>query len=261
MQNALSDLRNVERKQKELLILQLLILGILTTAVIVLSLLEQRFLTLFFLGLLAVLFCLYILDKEKELKRVNHSLIEEQLKNIEEEIRVASFRDKLSEMKFLYRIARVAVASMDTQKKLDKIFATSILMVHADRGSIMLVDENRKQFVFACAHGLDPAWIQNARQNTREGVAGWVLEHRSPLLLNGEANIEKFVNLIEKHANIGSSISAPIKIRGKVVGIFNVSYLRGSGKTFTDHDLRRISIITHYLSVTLQQSLMPPLRS
>ncbi|MBI4714475.1 MAG: hypothetical protein HY760_00755, partial [Nitrospirae bacterium] len=47
------EFQNLEKKKRELTLLQFLILGLLTGAVIVLSLMEQKFLTLFFLGLLS----------------------------------------------------------------------------------------------------------------------------------------------------------------------------------------------------------------
>jgi uncharacterized membrane protein YoaK (UPF0700 family) len=70
----IKELQDIEKKRWELLSLEIVILVFLTGAVIVLSVLEQKFLTLFFLGLLAVLFSVYIISKQKELKRLNTTL-------------------------------------------------------------------------------------------------------------------------------------------------------------------------------------------
>ena len=109
MEEYVKELKTIEKKRWELLSLELLILGFLTSAVIVLSILEQKYLTLFFLGLLTTLFSIYIINKEKEFKRLNANLTEEQFKNIEERIRSASVKERLNEVVLLYKVGRIGL--------------------------------------------------------------------------------------------------------------------------------------------------------
>ena len=117
MSKPLKDLKSIEKKRWELLSLEILVLSFLTASVIILSLLDQKYLILFFLILLTTLFSAYIINKQRELKKLDAELTEEQLRNIEEKMRTASLQERLKEVTILYRVGRITVSSLTLQKK------------------------------------------------------------------------------------------------------------------------------------------------
>lgn len=262
MDNYIKDLQFIEKKRRELLSLEIIILAFLTTAVIVLSILEQKFMTLFFLGLLTTLFSIYIINKEKELKRLNTDLTGEQFKNIEERIRSASLKERLSEVVLLYRVGRTSVSQLTLQRKLDKILSLAFNLVKADRASIMLPNEKAGNFIIASSIGIDMSLVRTSPQKIEEGVAGWVYKNKTPIILSGKVDNRRFKNFIEKAAQINSAISLPIKLKGRVIGVLNLSYLKGTERMFTEHDLRILSLFSRYISAAIehtQLSLNKPL--
>lgn len=250
----IKELQAIEKKRLELLSLEIIILVFLTTAVIVLSVLEQKFLTLFFLGLLTALFSIYIISKERELKKLNITLTDEQFKNIEERIRTASLKERLSEVVMLYRVGRISVAQLSIQRKLDKILSLAFKLVKADRASIMLPNEKAGFFIIASSIGLDMDLAKINPQKIGEGVAGWVFENKTPLILSGKIEDNRFKNFVKKTTEINSAISLPIKIKGRVIGILNLSYLRASERTFTERDLRMLSLFARYVSTAIEHT-------
>ena len=259
---SLKELKKIEKKRWELLSLELLILSFLTVSVIILSLLEQKYLTLFFLIILTTLFSAYIINKQRELKKLNADLTEEQFRNIEEWMRAASLQEKLKEVTLLYRVGRITVSSLTLQKKLDKMLRLAYSMVKAHRGSIMLINERMGNFVVASSIGIYPDITGAPPQRIDEGVAGWVYKHRTPLILSGRVKDNRFNNFKEKSEDISSAICLPIKLKGKVIGVLNLNYLDEQGKVFNEHDLRLLSIFARYISTTREQtqiSLKKPL--
>lgn len=254
MDQYIKELHIIEKKRWELLSLEIVILVFLTASVIVLSILEQKFLTLFFLVLLTSLFSVYIISKEKELKRLNSNLTEEQFKNIEERIRSASFKERLSEVVVLYRVGRISVSQLTLQRKLDKILSLASDLVQADRASIMLPNEKGGIFIIASSIGLDMGLVKKNPQRIGEGVAGWVFENKTPLILSGRVDSNRFKNFIQKSTEINSAICLPIKLKGKVIGILNLSYLKGAERIFTEHDVRRLSLFTRYISTAMEHT-------
>ena len=250
----IKEIKEIEKKRWELLSLEILILVFLTGAVIVLSILEQRFLTLFFLGLLAVLFSVYIISKQKELKRLNTTLTEEQFKNIEERIRSASLKERLNEVVILYRIGRISVSQFTLQRKLDKILSLALNMLKADRASIMLPNEKAGIFIIASSIGLEKELAEPRPQKIGEGVAGWVFENKTPLILSGRVEDNRFKNFIKKTTEINSAISLPIKLKGKVIGILNLSYMKGTERAFTERDMRILSLFSRFMSTSIEQT-------
>ncbi len=254
MNDYIKDLKVIEKKRWELLSLELIVLSFLTIAVIVLSLLEQKYLTLFFLGILSALFSAYIINKQRELKKLNTHLTDEQLKNIEERMRTASIQERLKEVTLLYRVGRITVSSLTLQKKLDKILLLAHNLVKANRASIMLINEKMGTFVVASSIGIDLDVIRNSPQKVDEGVAGWVCEHRTPLILSGKVDDDRFINFREKPENINSATCLPIKLKGKVIGVLNLSYMDSMERVFTEHDLRLLSIFARYISTAIEHT-------
>ena len=250
----LKELQAIEKKRWELLGLEVIILVFLTTAVIVLAILEQKFLTLFFLGLLTILFAIYIINKEKELKRLNANLTEEQFKNIEERIRSTSLKERLSEIVVLYRVGRISVSQLTLQRKLDKILSLAFTLVQADRASIMLPNEKAGIFIIASSIGLEKDLRKLSPPKIGEGVAGWVFENKTPLILSGNVEDNRFKNFIKKTTEINSAMSLPIKLKGKVIGILNLSYLKGAERVFTERDLRMLSLFVRYISTAIENT-------
>ncbi len=254
MSERLKDLTIIEKKRWELLSLEILVLSFLTATVIILSLLEQKYLTLFFLILLTTLFSAYIINKQRELKKLDADLTEEQLRNIEERMRTVSFQERLKEVTILYRVGRITVSSLTLQRKLDKMLLLAYRMVKAHRASIMLINERMGNFVVAASIGIDMDIIRARPQRIDEGVAGWVCEHRSPLILSGRVNDDRFHNFREKPEDISSAICLPIKLKGKVIGVFNLSYLNEKERVFNERDLRLLSIFSRYISTTIEHT-------
>ena len=254
MSERLKDLTIIEKKRWELLSLEILVLSFLTATVIILSLLEQKYLTLFFLILLTTLFSAYIINKQRELKKLDAELTEEQLRNIEEKMRTASLQERLKEVTILYRVGRITVSSLTLQKKLDKMLFLASGIVKAHRASIMLINERMGNFIVAASIGIDVDIIRAHPQRVDEGVAGWVCENRSPLILSGRINDDRFHNFREKHEDIFSSICLPIKLKGKVIGVLNLSYLNEIEGVFNEHDLRLLSIFSRYISTTIEHT-------
>jgi len=254
MDSYIKELQFIEKKRWELRTLEIVILIFLTSTVIILSILEQKFLTLFFLLLLTTLFSIYIITKEKELKSLNRSLTNEQFKNIEERIRSTSLKERLKEVVLLYRVGRISISQSRLQHKLDKILSLACKLVKADRGSIMLSNEKAGIFVIASSIGIDLDLLKVRPQKIGEGVAGWVLENRTPLILTGKVEDKRFKNFIEKRDDISSSISLPIRLKGKTIGVLNLSYMSGSERTFTERDVRILSLFARYISIAIEQT-------
>lgn len=254
MDNYIKELQAIEKKRLELLSLEIIILVFLTVAVIVLSILEHKVLTLFFLGLLTALFSIYIISKEKELKRLNENLTEEQFKNIEERIRSTSLKERLNEVVTLYRVGRISVSHLNPQRKLDKILSLALNLVKSDRASIMLPNEKAGIFIIASSIGFDKNIAKIYPQKIGDSVAGWVYENKSPLIISGKVEDNRFKNFIKKGTEINSSISLPIKLKGKVIGILNLSYVMGTERIFTERDLRILSLFARYVSTALEHT-------
>lgn len=138
-------------------------------------------------------------------------------------------------------------------KFLDIIMETLLKLIQADTGSLMLIDENKKELVIKSAVGLSEKIINGTKLKMGERIAGYVAEKGEPLLLyNGLENDPRFKGLDSKR-EIKSSISVPIKVRNKIIGVMNFNIITSS-HIFNEDDLRFMTILASWAGSAIENA-------
>lgn len=117
-----------------------------------------------------------------------------------------------------YRIGRVLTSTLDLSTRLDGVVEQAIELLKADRGSIMLLDEDARELVVRASRGLDSS--REFRMPLGEGIAGWVAEHGEPLVLQDVVSDRRFMGT---DPSVMSALAVPLRVEGKVIGVLNVS--------------------------------------
>jgi len=117
-----------------------------------------------------------------------------------------------------YRMGKVLAASLDLDTRLNRVLEQAMEILRAERGSIMLLDEERGELVVRASRGIEES--REFRVHMGEGIAGWVAEHGEPLVLQDVVSDHRFSGT---NPNIKSALAVPLKVEGKVIGVLNVS--------------------------------------
>ncbi len=127
----------------------------------------------------------------------------------------------------------------------------------------MLLDEDEEYLVIAAAEGINQDVIAETKQRTGDGVAGWVVEHRKPVLLSGSASQDdRFQSLVDHKAPARYSISAPLQLRDSVLGVINVGIVTDDqDQKFTDYHMRIVTIFAQHASVAIENARLRLMRS
>jgi signal transduction histidine kinase len=125
--------------------------------------------------------------------------------------------------------------------------------LNADEASLMLVegDELRVASSTRTPAGEAEAWQQRSRLG--EGVAGWVAQTGSPVLLSEGDDLSRFPNLVPKGGRIQSAVSVPLEVGGRVVGVLNANRL-ASGARFTSSDLAVLRLFASTAALAIDQA-------
>jgi signal transduction histidine kinase len=123
----------------------------------------------------------------------------------------------------------------------------------ADEASLMLVegDELRVASSTRIPAGEAATWQQRSRLG--EGVAGWVAQSGSPVLLSEGDDLSRFPNLVPKGGRIQSAVSVPLEVGGRVVGVLNANRLAG-GARFTSSDLAVLRLFASTAALAIDQA-------
>jgi len=123
------------------------------------------------------------------------------------------------------------------EQVLQAFLNVTIDLLHADKTSVQLWDENQNRLVVKAWRGLLPESIELlASCRTGEGIAGKVFETGEPVALEHVSDAPPPMDHIAKREDIHSILSIPINISDRTVGVFMLYYCQP--RTFYDNDKR-----------------------
>lgn len=138
---------------------------------------------------------------------------------------------------------------------LDNILFTSLSVLDAKDGSLLVLDEDTKELVFVLAQGdVDDSQILGYRLPPGEGVAGWVAKYNKPTIVNLPAQDKRFLSSVDRAFNFttNSLLAAPIVAQGQVLGVIEVLN-KHSGEKFNDSDMTLITLLCRFAGEVLNR--------
>jgi signal transduction histidine kinase len=193
---------------------------------------------------LALAFTAYIFVRERSLYRIERALIEERVLS-------AALSNRLHELSALSRAGRAA-AVLPLDDVLNAIVQSVQELLGATEVSIMLFDAESEELRLAASIGLSED-AENVSTGKGEGVAGWVLERREPVVLLGPVTDPRFRGLVPKGRQVRSAMSAPLIAAGEPVGVLNVSISDGR-REYTPHDLRALTVCAEHAAIAISNA-------
>lgn len=265
------QLTDVEKQRTGLLQFLIVLIMIFLALIMIISYNKGLGYSIPSLTLLALASCLYAMAKERNLKgmestlrrnlaekklkvfHLDRKLVEEQQELEEEKGRSSELGLRLKEITGLYRAISTVNAVSDPEKTYDTVLLAALALVAGDRGSIMLLNENRDLLFIASSHGLDESVIKQTAQRLGEGIAGRVAQTGEPVLVSGNAREdERFSNLTSRTENVQFSMSIPLILREEITGVMNLgTTAQDTEQMFSEYHLRIATIFAQHASVAI----------
>jgi signal transduction histidine kinase len=157
----------------------------------------------------------------------------------------------------ILRVQEVTLSLLSNKVTPDELFRHVVEgaadSLGADEASLMLVegDDLRVASSTRTPAGEAEAWQQRAHLG--EGVAGWVAQSGTPVLLSEGDDLSRFPNLAPKGGRIHSAVSVPLEVGGRVVGVLNANRLAGRAR-FTSSDLAVLRLFASTAALAIDQA-------
>ncbi len=142
----------------------------------------------------------------------------------------------------LYKLGKKFLRAQSVDELLSELIKTVREETRSDRVSVMLLNEETGELSIRAAIGLRPEIVEKVRIKPGQNIAGWVLQHGKPLILNGGPEDHPQFSKLMKLAEIKAAISYPLVKEDQVFGVLNVSKLY-SGEPFSPADVELLSVI------------------
>ena len=130
----------------------------------------------------------------------------------------------------------------DIDSFLRHILEAVVKATQAACASLMLLDEAERILVIKVAMGFPAEIVANTRVKPGEGIAGWVLQKRQPLLLHNGPDIPSNFREMMAREGLSTVICVALEAEGQVLGVLFLARLIGD-PPFTSQDLWAASLI------------------
>ena len=167
--------------------------------------------------------------------------VREHITRIEQDAR-ARTRQQSARLHALLNVSRMMGAVTDPENIFKGITNTCLEIFDCQQASLMVVDKDSYDLEVKAATGhLDGIEILAEKQRIGAGIAGWVAEHRRPLVLTNETDMSKYPDLELKSLDLPAAMVVPIVTRDELVGVLNIGS-RVPDVHYSDEDLRALEV-------------------
>ncbi|MBW2281192.1 MAG: GAF domain-containing protein [Deltaproteobacteria bacterium] len=125
--------------------------------------------------------------------------------------------------------------TVDREGLLRRILQIAVGATGADRGSLLLYEEDADELAAVVAIGIEREVLHKIRIAPGEGIAGRAFAERRAILLHGKADHARY-EIVRERDDIESAISVPLIHDDVVLGVLNLSHGRTHG-AFDEEDL------------------------
>ena len=165
---------------------------------------------------------------------------------------VARLRDYVSNLQSLHRAARHLLSEKDIMTLLDKTLYYALTVLDAHDGALLLRDEDTNELVFVLVQGQVRETLPGYRIAGNEGIAGWVAQHREPVIVNNVRSDPRFSSRVDQSFKFVTRklVCVPLIARDKVLGVIEVLNKSG-GQDFAEADVDLLSLLAVISAIAL----------
>lgn len=161
-------------------------------------------------------------------------------------------RDLIYKHKQLFNFGQLITSEMNMDVLFEVIMIQTNQVMDTERSTVFLHDEKLDQLWSLVATSMKKNEI---RIPSDYGVAGWVFQNRTPLIMNDPYNDPRFYSDVDKKSGFRTKnmICIPlINKKGKCIGALQA--LNKNSGDFTDDDRELITSISHYVAIALENA-------
>lgn len=157
-------------------------------------------------------------------------------------------------------VFEVLASARSFEDVLDVILTTSLRELHADQGSLLLLqgDEEHAQghLKMLAARGLPEEIVKRGYVGRKGSISEYVLRERRPLILNDTPRTRNYESMADETSTprkIRSAMCVPLIARGNVIGTMNLNRTGNSDrKQFAEEEMEVCSILAGQAAIVIE---------
>jgi phosphoserine phosphatase RsbU/P len=166
-------------------------------------------------------------------------------------------QDEVGTMKRLVEVTTSLNSTLNLGELLQLIMASTAELLEAETSSLMLVDDETGELTFDVVSGDTAHDIVKHRVPSGRGIAGWVVEHAQPTIIENPAADERFYNEIDKSTGFETRnmLAVPLLVKDHLIGVIEVINKVGAGG-FSQKDLELATGLASQAAIAIDNAVM-----
>jgi phosphoserine phosphatase RsbU/P len=164
---------------------------------------------------------------------------------------------EVGRFKQLIDVATTLNSTVNLDELLGKIMASATDLVGAETSSLLLTDEQTEDLRFAVVDGDVAHVLSDQVVPAGEGVAGWALEHREPVVVGDPASDPRFYQGVDTTSGFvtRSLMAIPLLVKDRPVGVLEMINKIGD-EGFTSLDVEIGQALASFAAVAIDNASM-----
>jgi len=163
--------------------------------------------------------------------------------------------EKVERFALLSQLGQILNSTLDHKEIRRRAMEAATQLMKAEAGSLLLVDEGKRQLYFEVALGNREEDIKMIPLNFGEGIAGWVAQNGRPLIVNSPKKDPRFFKGVDERTEFKTRniICVPVRVKEKTVGVLEAINKQERGG-FNKEDLSLFISLADQVAIALDNS-------
>src|SRR5579864_5744139 len=155
----------------------------------------------------------------------------------------------------IFEATRAIASTLRLSELLETVMKLASEVVHAETGSLLLMDQATGELYFDVALGEKGGALQQIRLKKGEGIAGWVAENRKPAVVNDTAADPRWTQKADKTSQFKTKaiLAVPMLMKDKLIGVME-AINRADGSPFNDLDVQMLETFASQAAIAIENA-------
>lgn len=169
-----------------------------------------------------------------------------------------SFRpieEKTKRLSLLSQLAQILNSTLNHREVRRRAMEAATQLMNAEVSSLLLIDEGKDELYFEVALGGQEEAMKKMTLRVGEGIAGWVVQHGIPLIVNHPETDPRFFKGVDEKTDFKTRniICAPVTIKERHIGVIEAINKRDR-EGFDEEDLSLLMTLSDQVAIALDNA-------
>ncbi|MFQ3573111.1 MAG: HD domain-containing phosphohydrolase [Thermodesulfovibrionales bacterium] len=159
-------------------------------------------------------------------------------------------------LNLLLEISGILNSSLELSEVKKRAISSAMRSLDADAGSIMFLDSQTGDLFFDVALGDKADEIKTVRLPKGQGIGGWVIKNKKPLVINDVQRDNRFFREADFKSGFRTRnmICVPLLTRHRIIGVLQI--INKKEGDFTDDDLTLLTCLSNQIAISIENALL-----